>query len=150
MMHPFFLHFNPSQSHEKTSLLSIMSAPNMVPSSYITTGNKHKMTAPNKGTALQGCMDCVPRQHTGVTAKTVGDEHLCKRAPCWSDETQAAPQVKRACLCLSLVQLWRASEDIIKPVRTKTLCSLLWCTCLYPLRPTITHCSGRSHSLWIQ
>lgn len=70
-----------------------MLAPNMVPS-YITTGNKHKMTAPNKGTALRGCMD-VPLQQTGTTAKTVSEDHPYKR--------ERAMKPRRAALFLCLV-----------------------------------------------
>lgn len=150
MMHLFFfffLHFNPSQSQEKTSPLSIMSAPNMVPSSYVTTGNKHKMTAPNKGTALQGCMDVCPNNTLAwqlwlsVMNIHTNERHVRAMKP-------KQPWSKEGMLVLISGATVKGSEDIIKPARPKTFCSLLWCTSLYPL--TITRCRGRSRSLWIQ
>lgn len=82
--------------------LSITLAPNMV-ASYITTGNKRKMTVPNKATALRGSMDACPNTTLGMTAQTVSEGYPYKRAPCQSAESQTAP-MNRGDVCF-LVQL---------------------------------------------
>lgn len=96
---------------------------NMV-ASYITTGNKHKMTVPNKATALRGSMDACPNTTLGMTAQTVSEEYPYKRAPCQSTETQTAPKFSGA-TGKDLANT--STEDMLKPCSTKTIFAVYCC-----------------------
>lgn len=128
-----FLHFNPSQSAEQTSLLSIMLAPNMV-ASYITTGNKHKMTAPHKGTVLWGSMDVCPNstlaRQLRLSVKNIGtnEHHVRAMKPRQPGATEGMFAFCFWCNCQRFRRnndFISSTEDILKPHSTKTI-SLLW------------------------
>lgn len=153
MMHQF-LYFNPSKSPEQTSLLSIMMAPNMV-ASYITTGQKHKMTAPNKGTALRGSMDVCPNNTLAwqlrLLVKNIhtNEHHVRAMKPRQPRRTEGMFVFVSGATVKGSGETMMSAEDILKPHSTATtVCSLLH----MPLS-TVPHNNcygGISHRLWIQ
>lgn len=75
-----------------------MLAPNMV-AYYISTSNKHKMTAPNKGTALQGGMDVCPNDTLAWQLR------LLEKNIQTNEHRVRAMKARQPVQCLFLVQL---------------------------------------------
>ncbi len=117
--------------------------------SYITTGLKHKMKAPNKGRAVHGSMDGCPNDTLAWQPRP----HPYKKLPCWSNETQISAKdrgdVRSYCWC-SCERVWRSRcSGYTKALLHRSMFAVYTAHKLLSTGPHNNCYSGISHRLWM-